>query len=428
MKLKLIHLVLPLLILDVFFANDVEAQKRLRISSNMSDLTFYLHTTDVGASFAEAYGHVQIRIVDALNQTDYMVSWGLFDFNAPNFGLNFYRGRLLYRMGMFETRRARVTYRYDHRTVWQDKINFTNEEKQRLLDRIYENMKPENQTYLYNYFWDNCSTRPRDFIDYALDGRLKEYYEGRDSDRTWRQSVRYHQSLIPLSGLWLEVAMNSNLDVTMTRWQEMYLPEILRESLFVLDRTGGREGEKLLTDSSVFYQGGEYIRDSYRDYWLFYLVFGAPLLLIFLLFVKEKQTLALRLMGVFGLIYLFIICFTGTIMPVSWLFSDHADLKHNANMLLFLPIDWWFFVPTLYALRGKSINAESHPRVFGITKRMIQLHVVLAILLLFVYLTGIIDQNVGVVFGTFGLLFFVYLYLVHTRVLGERVFRKKGSH
>ena len=38
---------------------------------------------------------------------------------------------------------------------------------------FWKGTTPENATYRYNYYTDNCSTRVRDVIDLAVDGNLK---------------------------------------------------------------------------------------------------------------------------------------------------------------------------------------------------------------------------------------------------------------
>ena len=40
----------------------------------------------------------------------------------------------------------------------------TEEEKERLIALLTENYRPENRVYRYNFFYDNCATRPRDQI------------------------------------------------------------------------------------------------------------------------------------------------------------------------------------------------------------------------------------------------------------------------
>ncbi len=64
-------------------------------------------------------------------------------------------------------------YNYLGRDVWQQTLNLTEEEKERLIALLTENYRPENRVYRYNFFYDNCATRPRDQIERAINGTLQ---------------------------------------------------------------------------------------------------------------------------------------------------------------------------------------------------------------------------------------------------------------
>lgn len=386
------------------------AQGQIRLSGEPDRMDFFLHTVDNGPRFAELYGHLQIRIIDSKTSGDYMMSWGLFDYAAPNFALNFYKGRLNYAIGIFDTRRTDATYRYDDRTVWQNKLLFSKQQKLRLLEKMSFDLKPENRNYLYQYFWDNCSTRPRNFIDYALNGEFKKKYENVDSGMTWRTAVRLHQSLIPLSGLVLELLMNSNLDVNMTKWEHMFLPQKLREGLVNFpqldDDFAPIEGTSILGDTETYYEGTKYEIYPKRDYILFFALFISSIL-VSLLLSKLKKGGCTRSMGFFSSLWFLLGGCFGLLMPISWWFSDHIDLKHNANILLFWPLDWLLILPGFYLLINKPIPG-------GLLGRIIRYylygHVLAFVGMIVMSFFGLIDQNVTVVLATYGVVCLVYWF------------------
>src|SRR5688572_902311 len=43
-----------------------------------------------------AFGHSAMRVTDATQSLDYIFNWGVFDFDQPNFYLNFARGKNFY--------------------------------------------------------------------------------------------------------------------------------------------------------------------------------------------------------------------------------------------------------------------------------------------------------------------------------------------
>ena len=56
--------------------------------------------------------------------------------------------------------------------VTEQVLNLTAEEKQDIINSLFTNYSPENRIYRYNFFYDNCSTRPRDIIERNLRGKV----------------------------------------------------------------------------------------------------------------------------------------------------------------------------------------------------------------------------------------------------------------
>ena len=56
-------------------------------------------TVGPGDVLYEAFGHSAIRVSDPVIRMDNIFNYGLFDFNQPNFKLNFTKGKLLYKLG-----------------------------------------------------------------------------------------------------------------------------------------------------------------------------------------------------------------------------------------------------------------------------------------------------------------------------------------
>lgn len=55
----------------------------------------------------------------------------------------------------------------------EQELNLSAEEKRQLYDALYINALPQNRGgYRYNYFYDNCATRPRDMVEKFTDGKL----------------------------------------------------------------------------------------------------------------------------------------------------------------------------------------------------------------------------------------------------------------
>ena len=91
---------------------------------------------------------------------DVVFNYGLFSFNTPNFIFRFSLGETDYQLGATDYERFAAEYAFFGRSVWQQTLNLTDEEKTELIRLLQENYRPENRVYRYNFFYDNCATRP----------------------------------------------------------------------------------------------------------------------------------------------------------------------------------------------------------------------------------------------------------------------------
>jgi hypothetical protein len=62
-----------------------------------------------------AFGHSAIRVYDPVYGLDDVYNYGVFDFNQPNFYLNFARGYLYYKLGVYSYPSFRDVYIYYNR-------------------------------------------------------------------------------------------------------------------------------------------------------------------------------------------------------------------------------------------------------------------------------------------------------------------------
>jgi hypothetical protein len=244
-------------------------------------------------------------------------------------------------------------YRGQQRTVWQDKINLSNPQKEILYRRLLWNMQPDNLVYAYQYFFDNCTTRVRDYLDEALSGRVAAQYDG-ITGHTFREQMRAHYESIALIAFSLDILANSNLDRAVTEWEDMYLPLSLRRRLMGVESDVAENGSRLmlLSDPQLIMEflPPTVASDGYRVASFTLLV---PVLLLFLMLKKipmsyyathsriglKRAGLNFRILGCLGLLTAIFSGVYGLLMLGSWFVSDHLDLHHNTNLLLFWPTD-----------------------------------------------------------------------------------------
>ena len=338
-----------------------------QIPPNLSALHFYLITVDVGDQVWDNFGHTALRIYNEDSNTDVVFNWGTFDASGGvlDFSWNFFKGIMDYRLTTSTPSQEFSLYSAQRRTVWQDKINLTNPQKRRLYQRLLWNLEPSNTTYDYQYFFNNCTTKIRDYLDESLDSGLSSRFDGM-TDLSFRDHVRAHYKSVGLVGISLDILMNSDIDRQVSEWEEMFLPLKFRERLLQIESDVAENGERkmLLSDSQLIaeFTPPTVVTDPYR--FTFYLL-TLPVAFLFLMIRKIPQIyhatrsrvglrfpkLNYRLLAILGGVTSIFSGIYGLLMLGSWFISGHTDTHHNVNLLVFWPTDifglivagGWFF-------------------------------------------------------------------------------------
>ena len=134
-----------------------------------NDETFVsLLTCGPGEELYAHYGHTAIRICDPQDGTDWVFNYGIFDFNTDHFYWKFVRGETWYQLGASSLESFLFQYRLEQRPVYEQRLRLSDLQRDRLINALLINYEPENRTYLYNFVFDNCATRPYLLIQKAL--------------------------------------------------------------------------------------------------------------------------------------------------------------------------------------------------------------------------------------------------------------------
>lgn len=382
----------------------------IRMPQDFSRVEFYLITVDVGSNVWDNFGHTALRVVDNESNSDLVFNWGLFDTSVGNvtFASNFLRGILNYQLGVSPPAWELGRYEREQRTVWQDRINLTNAQKATLYQRLAWNLREENIVYSYQYFFDNCTTRVRDYLNEALDGRLEEQNRAL-SPRTFRDEVKDHYASVPFVSVSLDILMNGRIDRRMSHWEEMFLPLRLRQELTASQSDVLRNGQRvpLLDDSRILM---EFLPPSEKvnGYYVLGIFLFLPVLILFFNLKKiplasfSSQTgftfrspgLSYRLLGLLALAVSIASGIYGLIMTVGWFESGHLDLHHNLNLLLFWPTDLlgiFFALRWLIVGRGCAMNKTSYSLIVF----YLLCHLLATIAYILIAVIGLAEQNVS---------------------------------
>ena len=194
--------------------------------ANGENLTVKIAVMGQGTELYYWWGHISLIIEDSRTNRSYLYDYGLFSFNQEDFFINFAMGRMAYKCGVSPTELGLDVYRAKNRSITIYTLDIPPEARVRVRDFVEWNILPENHTYNYHHFFDNCSTRIRDIIDLATDGQFKEKFGEKMSENnfTLRDHVRRHTWFSPFYDWLLNFWMGQVIDTPLTIWEEMFLP------------------------------------------------------------------------------------------------------------------------------------------------------------------------------------------------------------
>lgn len=195
-----------------------------------SDTVISLITAFPGSDIYELEGHSALR-VNMGPGSDYAVSYGLFDFNAPNFVYRFVKGETDYMVGAVPFDLFLESYRAHNRRVEELPLNLTQSEKTRLVDLLSENLKPENRVYRYNYVKDNCSTRPLKMVEMSLDTTLCLPPFEMSGANTFRGVMRRYHKNYPWYQFGIDLALGSGIDYPLESREYTFAPVLMARQL-----------------------------------------------------------------------------------------------------------------------------------------------------------------------------------------------------
>lgn len=224
--LKKTYLVLTCILLGM--VGNLQAETLVGYPIHPENTQISLLTCSPGEQIYELFGHTAIRIEDPTSNIDFVVNYGLFDFNQDNFIYRFVRGKTDYMVGVSYTRSFLEGYKERGSSVTQSVLNLTTQEKTDLLNRLDENLKPENREYRYNFIYDNCATRVRDMIEMSVENRIS--YPTHVENYTFREALMLYTKDATWSQLGFDLCLGKGADITATQREMFFLPEILGNS------------------------------------------------------------------------------------------------------------------------------------------------------------------------------------------------------
>lgn len=302
------------------------------------------------------YGHTALRWHD-LHQSgpsagnDIAFNWGIFNFNKPYFVLRFVFGLTDYELGIMPFQYFCTYYEKWGSSVTEQVLNLSNEEKMKLEAALQENLQPENRIYRYNYFYDNCSTRPRNIIEECINGKV-EYAQREDYTPSYREMVGVCTRNHPWGTFGNDILLGIKADFKTDMRQQEFLPDNL---LYDFDRAqiyADGTYRPLVKERRMAVLPGVQIIE--KDFPLTPTECAVVLLIVALLL----RGLEWKLKKVFVWWDVLLMLAQGLAGCVlfAMIFSQHPTTSLNLQILLLNPLPL-FFIPSI--IRGKKTKWQN---------------------------------------------------------------------
>lgn len=308
-------------------------------------------TMQPGEIFFERFGHNALVVVDPRTGQATSYNFGYFDMDEDGFTGRFVAGDMRYRLVALPLEEDLAYYRDVGRGVDLQWLDLDDARARRLADALAENAKPENATYRYDYFADNCSTRVRDALDAALDGGLRRQLETRSQGNTYRsEAVR-----LARPAWWMRWGFDFGLgpaaDVPNALWQDAFVPMRLAAALREVRTPEGRplvQAEETLVAHRLPPEPVPMAQP-----WLSWLVAGVAFALAIVLAGRRDARIAARI----ALPFWAACALLGSVSLLIWLGTEHRFGWGNRNLLLASPLCLLLLPGAWRIARGRAPQA-----------------------------------------------------------------------
>lgn len=285
-----------------------------------------------GDALYSAFGHTAFRVQDTALGIDVVYNYGTFDFEQPNFYLNFTKGKMIYSLSRRSFEAFLYEYELEKRWVKEQILDLTVAQRNQLLLFFEENYLPENRDYLYDPLLNNCSSITGDILKEQFGDAIVFDGSYLEKQYTFRQLVRQFLDMNSWSMFGIDLAFGSPVDRKATVQEHMFLPYYTMEQL----RHTTFNGKPIVQRERTILDYNEHLQ---RGFFPLSPLFWFILLLAFtgiITYFDFKHKARSRWLD-FSL--LFITGLAGTFLFLLWVAADHTSTPYNYNILWAFPIN-----------------------------------------------------------------------------------------
>jgi len=310
-----------LLFIFLFWLSNASVFGQVNVLSDKTSVSVI--TCGTGNEVYSFFGHTAIRIKDPASNLDVVYNYGMFDFDTPNFVVKFSKGDLQYFVGSTSFNDFTAQYIYEKRSVAEQILNLSLEQKQKLFDKLNAALYSEDRYYTYKFIDRNCTTMVVDILNEILGEKAIAKTE--KTDETYREILYPYFNNHFYEQLGTSIIFGTKVDQNGTK---IFLPLELEKSISEIKY----KNEPLLVKHRKILN---MTAEAPFSWWNNIYTYLAFLLLVFLARVNNLN-----------MFYFAVVAFIGLIFSVMGLYSFHHELEYNYNILLFNPVLFlliWFF-------------------------------------------------------------------------------------
>jgi len=323
-----------------------------------NEATISLLTCSPGDELYSLFGHSAMRVKDPQKNIDVVFNYGTFSFNE-DFYFNFAMGRLNYSLSVSSMKGFVRSYENEQRGIIEQVLNLDSTSKQQVFNYLDWNNEPENREYLYDFFYDNCSSRLRDVLEMSIGTDRIAFADLQEEDKpSFRQMIDEYLIYHPWGDFGIDLGLGLPCDKVPSSYEYMFLPNKLMEAF----GAATIDGKPLVMEENTLLEteGLTYTSSLFDPTPLFWLLFG--LIAILSAYGYRKR----RLYKGIDVIYFLLIGPVGALVFFLWFITDHTGTVNNFNMLWAWPTHL-LAIPFLFFTKPRKIYWEAYGIVLTIT-------------------------------------------------------------
>jgi hypothetical protein len=287
-----------------------------------------------GEDLYSAFGHSAFWVFDPETHVDKVYGYGTYDFEQPNFYLNFVRGHLNYIVSVCTMEEQYWIANYEKRSMFRQELALDSGQAQKLFDFLEWNALPENRNYLYDFYLDNCASRLRDVLTTACGSSLK-FDTSLQSELSFRAWMNLFLPNHPGMALGMNIGLGAPADRRTDYNTQMYLPINLKMAF----------ANAMLNNQALVKSETEMLhfpdREQENSPILFIVTFS---ILAFSILLSTNKKSSQLIKNAYDSLLFTLVSLLGTVLLLLWLATDHWVCAWNSDLLWANPICFAYFL------------------------------------------------------------------------------------